>query len=87
MYVDLLDGTGATVTRVEFSRVALIPRVDNYLNGFTFNLGRLEPGRYVATIVADTGGGDGVFGVRYNLEINPPEENPTETPAGEDSSD
>lgn len=90
VYVDVIDETGETVERVEFSRVALMPTVNDYRNGFTFNLGRLEPGRYVATVVADTGGSDGVFGVRYNLEINPPqtpEESTEDAPAGEDSGD
>jgi len=86
VYVDLLDEAGTNVARVEFSRVALMPNVNDYLNGFTFNLGRLEPGRYVATIVADTGGSEGVFGVRYNLDINPFEDASEDT-SGEDSSD
>lgn len=89
--VDVTSDTGESAAQVEFSKVALIPLVYEYPNTVNFNLGRLEPGRYVATIVADTGGSDGVFGVRYNLEINPPEETSDaggeDAPAGEDSGD
>jgi hypothetical protein len=88
--VDVTSDIGESAAQVEFSKVALIPMVYEYPNTVNFNLGRLEPGRYVATIVADTGGSDGVFGVRYNLEINPPqtpEESTEDAPAGEDSGD
>lgn len=89
--VDVTSETGERAAQVEFPKVALIPRVQAYPNTLNFNLGRLEPGRYVATIVADVGGSDGVFGVRYNLEINPPEETSEErtedAPTGEDSGD
>ena len=88
--VDVTSDTGESAAQVEFPKVALIPMAQAYPNTLNFNLGRLEPGRYVATIIADTGGSDGVFGVRYNLEINPPEtseEDAEDAPAGEDSGD
>ena len=88
--VEVTSDTGESAAQIEFSKVALIPMAQAYPNTLNFNLGRLEPGRYVATIIADTGGSDGVFGVRYNLEINPPqtsEEGAEDAPVGEDSGD
>lgn len=66
-YLDFFTAQGAPLGRIEGNTRRTYPTTSV---AQTFELGKLEPGSYLAIVVADAGEGD-VFGAQYNLNVEP----------------
>jgi hypothetical protein len=67
-YLDLYDGNGAHIGRVDGARALIFPggQVER-----RYPLGRLAAGTYTAIVLVDAGG-EAVFGARYTLQVRAP---------------
>lgn len=68
VWMELYNGSGTRLSRFDGGQVRLYPGTST---GVGFSLGSLEPGRYLALLIAD-GGTVRIFGARYTLDIPSP---------------
>lgn len=66
LYVDIADSDGNAMKRYEGKRFRIYPGCSAR---YVIDLGKLNPGKYNALVIADCGENEKVFGARYILDV------------------